>query len=210
MEENMQKKWDRFWIICAAAVICFLIWAIFARSHTRSIETIQQGIADEIIRFHVIANSDSQEDQELKIKVKDAVLALLEQKLHDASGIEETRQILSSSLDEIKETAQSVTAKEGCGEPVAVTLEPYEFPMKTYGDCTFPAGTYEALRVCIGEAKGKNWWCVVFPNLCFADTVHAVLPEEEKEKLKNVLTEEEYECLFDDKALVKIKWWFWK
>lgn len=210
MEEKIQKKWDRFWILCAAAVICFLFWAILVRSQTRAIETIQQGIASEIIRFHVLANSDREEDQELKIKVKDAVLEMLEQKLKDASGIEETREILKNCLNEIKETAEYVIEKEGYDYPVTVKLEPYEFPIKTYGDCTFPAGTYEALRVCIGKAEGKNWWCVVFPNLCFTDTIHAVLPEEEKQELKNVLSEEEYEYLFEEETPVKIKWWFWK
>lgn len=210
MEEKIQKKWDRFWILCAAAVICFLFWAILVRSQTRAIETIQQGIASEIIRFHVLANSDREEDQELKIKVKDAVLEMLEQKLKDALGIEETREILKNCLNEIKETAEYVIEKEGYDYPVTVKLEPYEFPIKTYGDCTFPAGTYEALRVCIGKAEGKNWWCVVFPNLCFTDTVHAVLPEEEKQELKNVLSEEEYEYLFEEETPVKIKWWFWK
>lgn len=210
MEEKIQKKWDRFWILCAAAVICFLFWAILVRSQTRAIETIQQGIASEIIRFHVLANSDREEDQELKIKVKDAVLEMLEQKLKDASGIEETREILKNCLNEIKETAEYVIEKEGYDYPVTVKLELYEFPIKTYGDCTFPAGTYEALRVCIGKAEGKNWWCVVFPNLCFTDTIHAVLPEEEKQELKNVLSEEEYEYLFEEETPVKIKWWFWK
>ncbi len=210
MEEKIQKKWDRFWILCAAAVICFLFWAILVRSQTRAIETIQQGIASEIIRFHVLANSDREEDQELKIKVKDAVLEMLEQKLKDASGIEETREILKNCLNEIKETAEYVIEKDGYDYPVTVKLEPYEFPIKTYGDCTFPAGTYEALRVCIGKAEGKNWWCVVFPNLCFTDTIHAVLPEEEKQELKNVLSEEEYEYLFEEETPVKIKWWFWK
>ena len=92
---------------------------------------------------------------------------------------------------------------------MTVKLEPHEFPVKTYGDCTFPAGTYEALRVCIGKAEGQNWWCVVFPNLCFADTIHAVVPEKEKQELKNILTEDEYDCLFEGEKKIKIKWKFW-
>lgn len=210
MKETVQKRWDRFWILCAASIICFLFWVILVRSQTQAIETIQQGIADEIIRFHVLANSDSEEDQALKMQVKEAVIKFLETQLEGAENIEETRKLIQEHIPDIKETAERVVQAEGYDYPVTVKLEPYEFPIKTYGDCTFPAGTYEALRVCIGKAEGKNWWCVVFPNLCFADTVHAVLPEEEKQELKNVLTEEEYDCLLDGKAKVKIKWCFWK
>ncbi|MFQ9153616.1 MAG: stage II sporulation protein R [Blautia sp.] len=72
----------------------------------------------------------------------------------------------------------------------------YPFSGKTYGDCTFPAGNYDALRICIGEAKGKNWWCVLFPSLCFVDTVHGIVPAESRQLLQKVLTEEEYESLF--------------
>lgn len=210
MQKDVQKKWDRFWILCAAAIICFLFWVILVRSQTRAIETMQQGIAEEIIRFHVLANSDSEEDQALKMKVKEEVLKELQAELKGVSGIEDTRKVIQDHIEEIKETAQKVVWEEGYDYPVTVKLEMYEFPVKTYGDCTFPAGMYEALRVCIGKAEGKNWWCVVFPNLCFADTVHAVLPEKEKEELKNVLTEEEYECLLEGEGKIKIKWWFGK
>ncbi|MCI7813016.1 MAG: stage II sporulation protein R [Robinsoniella sp.] len=207
-KKEAQKKWDRFWIFCAAAVICFLFWVILVRSQTRAVETIQQGIAKEIIRFHVLANSDSEEDQALKMKVKEEVLKTLEVKLEDVSGVDETRKVIQEHLEEIKETAQNTVWEEGYDYPVTVTLGMYEFPTKMYGDCTFPAGMYEALRVCIGKAEGKNWWCVVFPNLCFADSIHAVLPEEEKEELKHVLTEQEYEFLFDGESKIKIRWWW--
>lgn len=90
-----------------------------------------------------------------------------------------------------------IVEKEQAGYPVHAELTECYFPRKSYGDCTFPAGRYEALRICIGKAEGKNWWCVLFPNLCFVDSIHAVVPEEQKKELKNVLTEEEYESLFD-------------
>ena len=83
------------------------------------------------------------------------------------------------------------------------------FPMKSYGDITFPAGYYDALRVTIGRAEGKNWWCVLFPNLCFVDVVHGVVPEESKQQLENILTEEEYESLFQwDKSPYRIRFRF--
>ena len=209
MEKRIQKRWDRFFILSTAAVICFLFWVILCRSQTRAVETMQQEIAKEIIRFHVLANSDSEEDQALKMKVKEEVLKLLKEELDGISDLDGTRKAIQNHLEDIKNTAENVIRTEGYDYPVTVKLEPHEFPVKTYGDCTFPAGTYEALRVCIGKAEGQNWWCVVFPNLCFADTIHAVVPEKEKQELKNILTEDEYDCLFEGEEKIKIKWKFW-
>ena len=209
MEKRIQKRWDRFFILSTAAVICFLFWVILCRSQTRAVETMQQEIAKEIIRFHVLANSDSEEDQALKMKVKEEVLKLLKEELDGISDLDGTRKAIQNHLEDIKNTAENVIRTEGYDYPVTVKLEPHEFPVKAYGDCTFPAGTYEALRVCIGKAEGQNWWCVVFPNLCFADTIHAVVPEKEKQELKNILTEDEYDCLFEGEKKIKIKWKFW-
>ena len=158
---------------------------------------IQQGIAGEILRFHVIANSDSKEDQALKLKVRDEVVEYMKDLLEGAEDLEETKGRVAERLADIEELAMRIVEKEQAGYPVHAELTECYFPRKSYGDCTFPAGRYEALRICIGKAEGKNWWCVLFPNLCFVDSIHAVVPEEQKEELKNVLTEEEYESLFD-------------
>lgn len=158
---------------------------------------LQQGIAREILRFHVIANSDSREDQALKLTVRDAVIEYMKPVLYGAGSIEETRKRVEGHIEEIGMAAREAIEREGYTYSAGVTLSECYFPRKSYGDCTFPAGCYQALRICIGEAQGKNWWCVLFPNLCFVDSVHAVVPEEEKQELKNVLTEEEYESLFD-------------
>lgn len=158
---------------------------------------IQQGIAAEILRFHVIANSDSEEDQDLKLKVRDAVVEYMEVLLGDAQSIAETKSRVQAHMADIEKRAAAVIEKAGYTYPARAELTECYFPRKSYGDCTFPAGRYQALRLCIGKAEGRNWWCVLFPNLCFIDSVHAVLPKEQKQKLKNVLTEEEYESLFD-------------
>lgn len=158
---------------------------------------IQQGIAGEILRFHVIANSDSKEDQALKLKVRDAVVEYMKDLLEGAEDLEETKGRVAERLADVEELAMRIVEKEQAGYPVHAELTECYFPRKSYGDCTFPAGRYEALRICIGKAEGKNWWCVLFPNLCFVDSIHAVVPEEQKKELKNVLTEEEYESLFD-------------
>ncbi|NLK75395.1 MAG: stage II sporulation protein R [Clostridiales bacterium] len=167
-------------------------------------EKIQEGIAAEIIRFHVIANSDSPKDQELKYQVKDTILDMLTPLLSDVDNISESRTILINQLPAIEETAVNYIRSCGFDYSVKVTLEPAYFPMKVYGEFVFPPGTYEALRVQIGSASGKNWWCVMFPPLCLVDETYSIVGEDSKKNLKNLLSEEEYDALLQ-KAPVKYK-----
>ena len=160
-------------------------------------DQIQQGIAKEILRFHVLPNSDSEEDQRLKLAVKDRLVDYMKELLDGAEDVTETKECIAENQEKIRFEAEQEIQKQGYAYAVSVRLEKCYFPMKTYGDCTFPAGTYEALRVCIGKAKGRNWWCVLYPSLCFADSVNAIVPDEKKQELKNILTEEEYNSLFD-------------
>ena len=145
----------------------------------------------------MLANSDSEEDQKLKLEVKDRLVDYMKDILDGAEDVKETKKRITENQETICLVAEQEIQKQGYTYPVSVNLEKCYFPMKTYGDCTFPAGTYEALRVCIGKAKGRNWWCVLYPGLCFADSVNVIVPDEKKQELKNILTEEEYESLFD-------------
>ena len=164
-------------------------------------------IEEKVLRFHVIANSDSEEDQALKLKVKDILVEAMKPMLQGAENLEETKAIVTEHLSEIEEIAGEAVLAYGHGEAVQAELVNTYFPVKSYGDCTFPAGKYDALRITIGKAAGKNWWCMLYPSLCFVDTIHGVVPEDSKEELKNVLTEEEYESLFDwEKSDFRIKW----
>lgn len=153
---------------------------------------IQQEIASKIIRFHVRANSDDEKDQLLKLKVKDTIVKYLEIRLKEAQNLDEARKILYYDSDLIKEKALKVIEAEGYDYDVNVYFEHTYFPMKTYADMTFPPGVYEAFRVDIGEAEGKNWWCVLFPPLCFVDSTYSVVPEDTKELFKNVFSEDAY------------------
>lgn len=169
---------------------------------------MQQSIAGKIIRFHVIANSDSDEDQALKLKVKERVVESLEPVLAQTDSVDEARRLMKEHLDEIEETAHETLLEEGSSYPVCAELTNSHFPVKTYGEFTFPDGEYEALRVVIGEGEGKNWWCVMYPKLCFVDSLYTVVPEESKRELKTQLTDEEYEELLTGEKPVKIKWKF--
>ena len=146
--------------------------------------SIQKGIAEKIIRFHVIANSDSEEDQAVKLKVKEAVVTSMEPMLADADSVDEVRKIIKLHMDEIEQIAQETLIEEGSTDEAKAELTHCYFPVKTYGEYTFPDGEYEALRITIGEGEGKNWWCVMYPRLCFVDSLYSVVPEESKKELK--------------------------
>ena len=170
---------------------------------------IQQGIAGEVFRLHVIANSDTEKDQELKLKVKTRIVEYLKEILGEDSGLEETKEAVLTHLTEIEQEAENLIEEQGFDYPVEVVVEKTYFPEKTYGDCTFPAGEYEALKVKIGSAKGQNWWCVLDPSLCFLDDTYGIVTEEKKEDLKEVLTAEEFqEILGDSREKKKLRFGF--
>lgn len=190
-----------------AGVFTGVVTGRMRASAQEKLTALQEHMAGEVLRFHVLANSDSKEDQALKMKVKEAVLSYMEYKMPQRTDLAQTKQWVSDHIGELGDIAQSVICGESYDYPVHLELATSYFPEKTYGDVTFPAGEYEALRIEIGEAKGQNWWCVLYPNLCFIDAVHAVVPEKGKQELKEVLTDEEYDLVTSD-AKVKVRWFF--
>lgn len=189
-----------------AALGLVLIAAVFwGNIGNRKETSIQEGIAQKIIRFHVIANSDCEEDQQVKLKVKDAVVTAMEPMLADASSVDEVREIIQLHMDEIEQLAQETLQEEGSTAVAEAELTHCYFPVKTYGEYTFPDGEYEALRITIGAGEGKNWWCVMYPRLCFVDSLYSVVPENSKKELKKQLTDEEYEEILNGRKEVKIK-----
>lgn len=168
---------------------------------------MQGELAEQVFRFHVLANSDSGEDQALKMKVKEAIIAYMKQELPESDSVETTKKWARENLVQIEQVAAEIIAEEGYEYSVKAEVTICDFPDKTYGDITFPAGEYEALRIEIGQAKGQNWWCVLYPNLCFIDAVHAVVPEKGKNELKEVLEEDTYEMVTTTTRF-KIGWFF--
>lgn len=183
-------------------VLSLFLWGGYKQQNEAA---IQEGIAEKIIRFHVIANSDREEDQQLKLKVKETVVTSMEPMIRDCNSVNEVRESLKLHKEEIKAIAQKVIQEEGYDYQVAVSLTSCYFPVKTYGEFTFPDGTYEALRIVIGEGEGKNWWCVMYPRLCFVDSLYTVVPEKSKKELKRELSDEEYEAILNGKREVKVK-----
>lgn len=167
----------------------------FHPDKTQTPEQIQKNIADNIIRLHVIANSDSDLDQSLKLKVRDEIIEGLQNTVSSSSSVDGAKQLLISEKDAIRNNALNVIYENGYDYDVNVSLGKRYFPAKSYGDLVFPSGDYDALCVEIGEASGRNWWCVLFPSLCFLDETSTIVPDESKEKLKDTLSEEEYKSL---------------
>ena len=126
----------------------------------------QQALADKVIRFHVVANSDSAADQALKLAVRDALLEKVEPMAKKAQDRDQMRRALEKVLPELRARAEQVLRSRGCGDGVTVRLGEELFPTRVYGTFSLPAGTYTSLRVGIGSAQGHNWWCVCFPTLC--------------------------------------------
>ncbi len=152
----------------------------------------------DIIRFHVRANSDSKEDQELKLAVRDDVVTMLHPLLKECKSTSESKQVILANLQNIYTTAVNTITEQGYDYPVKVYMTVEDFPERTYGDLTFPEGKYQALRIDIGEANGQNWWCVMYPPLCFIDNATVVVSDEGKKMLKENLTPEEYSALLND------------
>ena len=208
---------DRLFIKRNAEKLIFLfaVWTVslvtgIACRHVQAAQRLklQQHLAGEVLRFHVVANSDSDEDQELKLQVRDVVLDYFADEMPESGDASQAAAWAREHTDEIEEIGRATLAKAGSDKTVNAAVTTCFFPDRTYGDVTFPAGNYEALRVEIGAAEGHNWWCVLYPNLCFLDSTNAVLPDEGRQKLKNVLTEEEYSGITATSGF-KISWFFW-
>ena len=165
-------------------------------SKQKTTDPLQPEIAEKILRFHVLANSDSEEDQNVKKQVRDAIGQMMGPKLSHSKNLKETEKIVQQSMDEIVEVATETLEANGYDYGASARLANVEFPVKSYGDYTFPAGEYEALQVTLGAGQGHNWWCVLYPNMCFQGSVYEVVEDDAKEALREVLTPEEYADVF--------------
>lgn len=189
MKKYFNKKKMVWYILVSLNVVLFTMLGMQYTKQCR----LQQSIAGKVLRFHVLANSDSDSDQQLKLKVRDAVGAQMAEVLADAGSLVDCERLVTENMEEIRQTAEEVIAQQGYDYTVDAFLQEVSFPVKTYGDYTFPAGEYEALELVIGAGEGHNWWCVMYPNMCFSGTVYEVVDEDAKRELRRVLSEDEYE-----------------
>lgn len=178
--------------IVGVGIILLYMWMVVLGN-----DPLQPAIASKILRFHVLANSDSAEDQAVKEEVRDAVGTYLKPLLEEAQSLRDTKDIVEENMDNIIELAKTTLEAEGYDYEVHASLTVTDFPEKSYGSYTFPKGEYEALEIVIGEGEGQNWWCVLYPNMCFRGTVYEVVEEEAGEALREVLSPWEYADVFE-------------
>lgn len=201
---NTMKN-SKLGIIIILSLLLFLYTIVCAFSYAQAVSS---NISDSVFRLHVIANSDSDEDQNLKYKVRDALLNYMNNICSNCSSKEEAIKIVSENQENFKQVALNTIINNGYNYDVNIEIGNFEFPTKQYGDISLPAGLYDALRLEIGEAEGRNWWCVMFPSLCFVDISSGIVPEESKEELQDVLSNEEYSLISnnsDDEIKFKFK-----
>ena len=172
--------------------LLFIYTLICSISYVNAISTDLQ---KNVFRLHVIANSDSEEDQNLKLKVRDNVIKYMNTLCSKTTSKEEAIEIANAHLNEFKKIALSTIKENGYNYDVDISIDNVFFPTKTYGDISLPEGYYDALRIKIGKAEGKNWWCVMFPPLCFVDVTSGIVPDDSKELLKENLSQEEYNLI---------------
>lgn len=167
-------------------------------------ENVNRDLSGGLLRLHILANSDSEADQALKLAVRDRIIAETSELFKNAENADDAAKIAEENAELIKNIATSEISEHGYNYPVSVSLENTHFPTKEYGSITLPNGEYRALRVLIGSASGKNWWCVMYPPLCFTNGV-AEISDASCEKLKDAVSEDEYALITSDEPQVKIK-----
>ena len=153
----------------------------------------ESNVYESVLRLHVIANSDSDEDQALKLLVRDAVLLEAQDILKDTSSREDAERIIAQSTGRLRLAAEKTVRENGYSYPVAIALGKENYPTKSYESCAFPAGEYTSLQILIGDASGQNWWCVLFPPLCLSGAT-------DKDAFASVgITDGQYQIITDTK-----------
>ena len=188
-------------------LIFIVLFTIFIFTCAYSyVSAISDNLYNSIFRLHVIANSDSEEDQNLKYLVKDNILNYMNKSCADLNSKQDVFKYAEEHLSEIKKVAEDTVRENGFSYPISIETGNFQFPTKQYGDISFPAGYYDALKVKIGNSSGKNWWCVMFPPLCFVNATNGIVPESSKEKLQESLSDENYMIVSDsDKSNIAFK-----
>ena len=190
--KNIKK---RIYILFSILIAILSVTILIISKEISKIEACTYDYKEKLIRFHVMANSDTDEDQELKLKVRDAVIDYLQPKLENSKSIEESEAIIKDEYANLEEISKNIISNNGYDYDVNIGLQYSDFPAKQYSSIVLPAGKYKALKIIIGKGEGKNWWCVMFPPLCFVDDQNGVIDEKTDSKLKEILTPEEYDLI---------------
>lgn len=193
MKKNLNKiKNSKITIVCILTFLLFIYIFICSFSY---VNAISDNISNSVFRLHVIANSNTDKDQNLKYKVRDNLINYMNNICNNCSSKQEAINIVNNNINQFKTIALNTIKNEGFNYNVNIEIGNFQFPTKHYGDISLPAGFYDALKIEIGEAKGENWWCVMFPSLCFIDISSGIVPDESKKELQETLSNEEYSII---------------
>lgn len=201
----MKKKLNFIFIL---TILVFIYIALLSFNYSKAISS---NLSDSVFRLHIIANSDSSADQELKLKVRDNIINYMNTLTSSSSDKKDVISMVNNHLDSFKEIALNTIKENGYNYDVNIEIGNFHFPTKSYGDISFPAGNYDALKIEIGDAIGQNWWCVLFPPLCFVNSSTGVVPDDSKNTLKENINSESYEIISegnnsnDNTSDIKIK-----
>lgn len=185
----MKKKLNFIFIL---TILVFIYIALLSFNYSKAVSS---NLSDSVFRLHIIANSDSSADQELKLKVRDNIINYMNTLTSSSSDKKDVISMVNNHLDSFKEIALNTIKENGYNYDVNIEIGNFNFPTKTYGDISFPAGNYDALKIEIGDAIGQNWWCVLFPPLCFVNSSTGVVPDDFKNTLKENINSESYEII---------------
>lgn len=187
--------------ILAMILLVFLL-CLTALQNRR--ETLAAHIAPSVLRFHVLADSDRKKDQDVKLEVRSLVLDLIKEHLPEHADKQETIQWILSSKPFIEQTADTYLADHGFSYRSRLSLERTYFPTRTYDRLVFPCGNYDAVRLVLGSGNGHNWWCVLYPALCFTGEICKPLTAEELSELKSAIEKDDYPALVDNRPDLKL------
>lgn len=185
----MKKKLNFIFIL---TILVFIYIALLSFNYSKAVSS---NLSDSVFRLHIIANSDSSADQELKLKVRDNIIKYMNTLTSSSSDKKDVISMVNNHLDSFKEIALNTIKGNGYNYDVNIEIGNFHFPTKSYGDISFPAGNYNALKIEIGDAIGQNWWCVLFPPLCFVNSSTGVVPDDSKNTLKENINSESYEII---------------
>ena len=189
-------KYEKYIFIIKKIVLFLFLFSVYIFLSAYSyVKAISNDLSDNIFRLHIIANSDSEEDQDLKYIVRDNLIEYMNKICSSCKSKEDVIIVVKNNLDNFTKITEKVISENGYLYPVSVEIGNFDFPTKNYGDISLPSGYYDALRIKIGKSSGKNWWCVMFPPLCFINPSTGIVPEESKETLKQNLSKEDYSII---------------
>lgn len=187
-------KTNKSTLIIKSAIIAFVLTVIYS---VIPFQAVCAEIPNDVFRFHILANSDSEEDQALKLKVRDKVLEKTKILFDTANSKSDAEEFVKANLETIEKIAQNEVYKNGYNYPVKAEVVNMHFDTRYYESYTLPSGMYDALRITIGNAKGHNWWCVMYPSICISTV------DEGKDRAKDALSDDEYSVVTDNKVEYK-------